>query len=243
MVLVEKLEWRFLWKSLLSRTITGYFFKSSIRLNNSRGYIPKKQKVHALKVINIELLNSKRSNSWLVCIGTIILLFFTSILLLSFHWWLLLVNTFLRIDLRVILDLDIWGKLINIAFLKIFTYELKLLLVLVSRQLLLLIYYQSISIFKSIFCSTFKIFCNLRPFFISFVFFNKFEQLNILIELPRPFFKLGTEVASPMLSTLLSISIHFLPIIIEDIQFLGYLFPIFYLRAFANFQPLIHNKR
>lgn len=111
----------------------------------------------------------------------------------------------------------------------------------------LFIYDQSVSIFQSIFSSTIKTFCNFRPFFHSFIIFDKFQKFNIFMKLPRPFTKLWAEITSPMLSALFCISKTFIRLCIHFIQGMRYLFPIFYLTCmlWLLIYPLInyHTKK
>lgn len=117
--------------------------------------------------------------------------------------------------------------MVNIALLKIFADELKLLLVFISGQLLLLVDYQGISVFKSILRSAFEVLSDLRPLFVSLVFPYTFEEVDIFVGLPGSFFELRAEVAGPVLSALLCISIDLLLIIVEQIKLLRNLLPIF----------------
>jgi len=99
--------------------------------------------------------------------------------------------------------------------------------------LFLLVNDQSISIFQSIFSPAIKILYNFWPLFRAFVLFDTLKQLNIFFRFPRPFFKIGIEIAIPMFSALLGISEYFIFSVIEEVKSLWYHFPIFGIFGFS----------
>ena len=115
--------------------------------------------------------------------------------------------------------------MINIASNSIFFNNLKFCLVFIV--FLLLVNYQSISIFQGIFSSAIKIFHYFRPFLGAFVLLYAFKKLNILFRLPRTFFQVRIQVAIPMLSALFSISKYFIISIVQEIKSLRDHLPIF----------------
>jgi hypothetical protein len=80
--------------------------------------------------------------------------------------------------------------------------------------LFLLVYYQSISVFKGIFRAPFKVASDLRPFLETLVVLNKFKQLNVFIKLPGSLLEVRTKVAGPVLPALLGVSIYFILVLI-----------------------------
>ena len=122
---------------------------------------------------------------------------------------------------------QVYCKLIYIAFLEKLTYQLKLWLVSVFCLLFLLVDYQSVSIFKGVFSSPLEVASYFRPLLESVIVFDKFKQFEIFVKLPWPLFQMRTQIACPVFSALLGISINFVLILVEPIKFLGNLFPVF----------------
>ena len=91
----------------------------------------------------------------------------------------------------------------------------------------MLVDYQSVSIFKGVFSSPLEVASYFRPLLESVIVFDKFKQFEIFVKLPRPLFQMRTQIACPVFSALLGISIDFVLILVEPIKFLGNLFPVF----------------
>lgn len=77
----------------------------------------------------------------------------------------------------------------------------------------------------------------------SFIIFDKLQQPYVFIELPRALLKMRTEVASPMLSALLRVSIYFVLVLIQPIELLRNFLPVLYFSLLCQIviNPFSHN--
>lgn len=140
-----------------------YLFESSIWFHDCWLNIFEECNVHALKVIDIEFLNSCWCKYWVVCIEVKLFLFdfggcWTDRMILGLQFWVIL-------EYAVLFSLYIHCKLINIALLQILSNQLQLCFSFISYMFFLFIYNESISVFKCILSAPFKMAGDFRPFF------------------------------------------------------------------------------
>lgn len=109
--------------------------------------------------------------------------------------------------------------------------------------LLLLLYYQSVSIFQRVLCSPVKVLYYLRPFLRPPVLLYAFQQLNIFLLLPGSLFETRIQVAVPVLSALLGISEYFVFSWVQNIDFLGNQFPVLAVLVLALMALLVDQLR
>lgn len=90
----------------------------------------------------------------------------------------------------------------------------------VAPLLLQFLDYKFVSIFQGIFCPSFKMSCQFGPFFEPFIITYKLKQFDIFLLLPEALFELRVEVAVPVFFALFGISVDFVLICVESIEFL-----------------------
>lgn len=120
----------------------------------------------------------------------------------------------------------LWCILFDVTFLKILIYDIKFWFISIFRLLPLFLNNQSISVFQRVLCTTLKVLANFRPLFESIIGLNELHESHIFIKLPRSFFELRTQIASPVFPALFCISINFILILVELIKFLRDFLPI-----------------
>lgn len=131
-----------------------------------------------------------------------------------------------RLLINHVILLLLGSILLNVALLQVIIHNLQLWFVLIFRQFPLLFHDQSVPILEGILCPAFEMFWDFRPLFQSVVSLNELEESDILVELPWSLLELGGQIACPVLTTLLGITIDFILIEVELVQFLRDFLPV-----------------
>lgn len=134
----------------------GYFLEGAIGLDDARLYMFEEMDVHGLEVVEVELLHSDRSNHTLCSISAEFFLLWLAdnrrqLILLDLNQRVVRVNA-------ILFCFYLYCELVNIALLKILIDQLQLSLTFILAHLLLFVDDKRISVFKSIFSASFKVF-------------------------------------------------------------------------------------